>query len=1054
MLYLCSGNHLEILADQLASDITQPAENILEPELIVVPGPAFGRWLSLRLAYQQGVCANMAWRSPAELIWFLFQTALPDVPITNIFSPDVLVWRVFDVLSDDGFVGDHRPLLHYLSSGDPKQRWQLAKKLANLYEQYLIYRPDWVLDWEQREAKHWQASLWKKLVGRGNNRHWLTLQREMLKALVEDSSISNRLPQRISLFAVSTLSMTCLELLQALSKHVDVVIYHQNFSKGFWAEILTSKDRRRLLSIDGDNYLENGNQLLATMGRQGREQLVGLMQLEGSEKEVFVSPSSKGLLGCIQRDIFELKERCNKERFELGCGDNSLRIHVCHGAMREVEVLHDQLLDILQTDQSLSTADILVLIPEINTYAPYVEAVFGSAFGDRYVPWRIIGAGLDAHSSLIEVFFSLLDLPLGRFEADKITTLLEQRALQRQFGFLEADRETIERWVRELGIAWGADESEVNKLNFSSRSQHTWGAGTDRLLLGHALGNGDTPFLGILPTLELDGEEAELIGRLRTFLEQLIVLREDLKSPRSMREWIEFGHQILDGFFRFEGEDEVTQLQVYLGEVSRTVSASKHNGKTSLAVFKEALKDRISKKNSGQFMSGAVTFAALSHGQIVPAEVICIVGLNNDSFPRRVAQQSFDKIRVNPRNGDRRSRDEDRYVFLEGMLSARRKLYFSYVGRDARDDTENLPSVLLSELIDFIDKTCRAAGRVSASDSVITHHPLQSFSARYFKGEGNLFSYMAELMPLTEPGAQRPHPLLSKNLPSLKNEPLFLETLAQFFSNPARMLLRGRLGIHLERPRTKLSNREQVSIDRFEAHGLAEMLLRAQLKGESYGIITERLRSAGDIPIGTPGDIFLQKKWQETSKLASRLMSMLSHVDESDITLDGVVNGICLQGRLDNVADEGLIGYSASKLRPYELLRFWILHLALDALAGKSKRATRILIPGRTLILSPVNNAYELLQDLVSLYTEGMTRVLAFFPRSSWAYITANNNADIAAQKEWYGSDYKVGEGNNMYYQLAFRDNLDHVLLGEFQVIARTIYGSLHAHLLQEETFF
>ena len=144
MLHLCHGNQLEDLADRLVLDLTRPVKDVLAPDLIAVPGQGIARWLSLRLAHQQGIIANTLWQFPAELLWYLFRTILGNVPATNAFSADALAWRVLNVLIDEEFVAAHPPLSHYLESGDPQRRWQLAQRLGRLYEQYLVYRPDWI----------------------------------------------------------------------------------------------------------------------------------------------------------------------------------------------------------------------------------------------------------------------------------------------------------------------------------------------------------------------------------------------------------------------------------------------------------------------------------------------------------------------------------------------------------------------------------------------------------------------------------------------------------------------------------------------------------------------------------------------------------------------------------------------------------------------------------------------------------------------------------------------------------------------------------------------
>jgi exodeoxyribonuclease V gamma subunit len=1058
MLYLCHGNQLEDLADRLVLDLARPVSSVLAPELIAVPGQGVARWLSLRLAHQQGVVANTLWQFPAELLWHLFRAVLSDVSTTNAFSADALAWRVLNVLNDDNFVVAHSPLSHYLSSGDPQRRWQLAQRLGRLYEQYLIYRPDWIRRWQYQAVENWQGALWRQLIDTGNDRHWLIAQQEMLRRLNSDPSAVKKLPERISLFALPTLSPAYLELLQAVSKHIDVTIYHQNFSRGYWTEIISEKERARLVVAGGEaagQYIETGNSLLSTMGRQGREQLAGLLQLEALETEVFRSPPSSTVLGQIQSDIFELRERDDSQRFELKPEDNSLQLHCCHNVMREIEVAHDQLLGLFQTDHTLEPADVLVLVPEIDVFAPYVDAVFGAATGNRYIPWRLVGRGLVDTSPLVEAFFALLDLPFSRFEADKITGLLDRPALRRRFGFLESDTEQIRHWVRELGICWGIDTGDLSELEFSTGGRHTWRVGTDRLLLGHAMGEAGTLFSGILPRAPSDGGEAQIVGRLRTFLEQLIELRTDLDGSRTVVSWIEVANAILDQFFQIESDDEteVRQLRENLTAIAKVTDVAGYDSEVPLVVFRDALKARFSGITSGQFMTGAVTFATLAQGCCLPVRVMYLLGMNNEAFPGHETKHSFDQIKAQPRPGDRHRRDEDRHVFLEALLAARERFYISYVGKDARDDSEKPPSVFISELIDCIDSMCDTEGNGPPSNTLTIVHPLQAFSARYFDNEHEkLFSYATDLMPPDHARAMQSRPLLTNVLPSIERKVTTLETMTQFFANPARMLLRDRLGIFLEQRDGQLPTREPVSVDFIVRRSLAESAVHARLVDEPRELFTARWHASGKLPAGTPGDLLLEAVWQQVSELMPRLMTLLPNVNPEPVIVDVMVDGIQLQTSLDNVTSEGLIRYSVDKPSPHDLLKFWLSHLALNMSVGVAAGSSRMLTPDKTVTFLPVNNALEILGDLVSLYREGMTQALAFFPRSAWAHIATTGDPEAASLRVWQGSEYKVGEGDNMYYALAFRDTWDNVLAGEFPKLAARVYGPLCDHLAEEET--
>jgi len=1054
MLQICHANYLEDLADQLFLDLSERPSNTLAPELIGVPSQAIADWLSLRMASESGVVANVRRLLTAEIIWYLFRSVLPNVPSRNAFSVEVLTWRILECLEDESFILQHPPIANYLASGDLHNRWQLARNLGHLYGQYLIYRPDWILLWEDKESKEWQGALWKRLVDKGSDRHWLVLHKEMRRLLKQHSHARDQLPDRISLFALPTLSRTYLDLMQELSIYMEVRIYHQNFSSSYWGEILSEKEREQIIAHSrgvSPAYLEIGNPLLASMGRQGREQVLSLLELESEEIDKFREPSPHTLLGRIQRDIFALEGENQLGDFVLHKEDQSLQLHICHSMMREIEVLHDQLLALLDNDLTLNTSDILVLIPDLGSYAPHIEAVFGTAGGKRYLPWCLVGKGM-LDRPLIKSFLQIFDLMISRFEADKVIGLLEERVIAHRFGLVDTDIELIRKWVRDIGIYWGADFSTVNKLGFDTGYQHTWRSGVDRLLLSHAVGGRNKLFSGILPSAPLSSSEAEVVGRLCTFVEELIKLRETSEVSRAAVEWVEVSNRILDRFFLIESKNEleIRHLRESLTEVAERATAGNYRNELPLTIFLDALNNQLSSKISGKFMTGALTFAPLTHGACIPLKIICLVGLN-DSFPRHDRSYSFNRIRQEPRLGDSRQRDEDQHAFLEALLAARQQLYISYVGRDVREDSEKSASVLVSELINYASRICGTAFSATDSGALTVVHPLQAFSTKYFTGEDSrLFSYASEFAPTESANISDPREFHLKLPQAIEITDVELENLIQFFCNPAQMLLRDRLNVSLKRPRIWLPVCEPMVLDWLELKKLSEAAIQAQFKEESWESFITRCHADGKIPPATPGDLILSDAWSRAAEIRFRLRQIPFEKSRSGLTIETHIKRFRFRGTFQNVNSLGLVSYIFSEPKIYDLLRFWLSHLTLSASPHENVTASRMLTPGRTLVLHEIKNAADVLEELASLYEEGMNRPLAFFPRSAWAYVKAAKDPNRAAQKEWLGSDYSRGEGEDPYYAAAFEGIEDSVLGSEFTMLAKKILEPLRNNLAEE----
>ena len=1064
MLHLRIGNQLEQLSDRLIVDLGRPVNSIFDPEPVIVPGMAVARWLSLRMAQQTGISANIFWQLPADLLWFLFQKILKNVPKTNAFTSDALAWRIYDAFSDIQFLKRHESLRNYLEGGDPIKKWQLSEKIGSLFEQYLIYRPDWIFEWERRSTNHWQAELWAYLIDNGVTKHWLILQKKMLHLLDMDEFISASLPDRINIFAVPTLSTVYLNLLQVLSRHIDVVIYHNNFTKIHWVwtkAIFDADDHENRLVSNNEFFPDEQetNPLLFAMGRQGSEQMNFLIELDSVTKEEFIMPSATGLLGRIQRDVFISRKPIKEPRFEVDTDDRSLQIHVCHGVMREVEILHDQILDVLQGNKELSPSYILVLAPDIEAYAPYIGSVFGSAFGDRRLPWYLKNLSAVHGSALIDTFFLLLDLPLHRFEADKIGEILEGNSLRSRFKISDTDKEKILSWIRDIGIYWEFDQHDMDGLNSSMLHKYTWQAGIDRLLLSYAYGKDITSLPGFSSAIEFDQEEATLIGRLKTILEKLLCLRLDLKNPRRLNHWIDLSNKILEDFFEFDSEiDDLILLRKSLEDLLNISTSGNSHTELSLAVFREALRKKIKQQPAAQQITGAVMFSSLSQGNIVPAQVIYILGLNQHSFPRTESRYIFDHIKMHPRIGDRRLRDEDSHAFLEAILSARHRLYLSYIGRDINDETEYLPSALLSALIDYIDENCKETNEVLVSTTITTNHPLHPFSVDYFNERfENLFSYSNDLVPPTKIDPVPIRPLLKQALPPISDGYISLERLNRFFFNPSRMLIKDRIGVHLERPKGFESSFEPIVVERSTRRSVAEFVVHARLNGESYESVFNRLQINGKMPVGISAELLLDDVWLETTSLVSELSSLGTDLFTKNKKIEINIGGMQLNDIIPNFGDDELIRYTITDATeaffPIRLLEFWILHLVVNSITEGLSITTRIFTPKKIFRFPPTMDSFELLKDYVLLYREGMHRILRFFPRTSWAYAKSHTDPLSSAKAVWHGSQKYPGEQKDIYFALAFRDNLDSALNEEFELVAKRIFEPLIEHLVKEEKY-
>ncbi len=1095
MFSLYQSNRLEDLAQRLADVMQTGSRSPFVPEAVVTPHAGLGRWLALRLAEGRGVCANVEFPLPGAFIWGLFRRLFPEqIPEVTGFEPEVMVWRIDAFLSALPDADVFHPLRAYLSQADERMRHELAQRISDVFDQYLVYRPDWILAWEQGkraiEGDDWQAALWRVLTAGGRAQHWVYWQQRFFTGLDEGRLDTGRLPDRVILFAIQTLSPGYLEVLKRVAEHTEVHLFLLNPSEGHWSETVSeAAQARREAEAGGDElYLDVGNPLLSSMGGQGRDFFASILDLDPGSEELFKAPGAETLLGRLQRDILLLSTPEEGARIEPAaiCRDPSIQIHACHSPMREVEVLQDRLLDLFERHPGLWPDDVLVMTPDIAVYAPYIEAVFGEP-GDRpSIPFQLADRpGLDA-APMVRAFLDLLRMPLGRFEADRPLSVLEVAAVQRRFGLAEDDLPEIIRWVREDAIRWGRDAAHRRRFGREGRDANSWRAGLDRMLLGYAMGDGEgRMFEGWHPYAGVDGGDAAVLGALHEFMERLFTLAGRLEHPRTLDRWVALLLETLDLFFLPEGEEEgqLQTLRDLLATMLNEARAADYQAPVSTQRMLWLLEQRIGQTQGlGGFLRGGVTFSALTPQRSLPFEVICLIGMNDGRFPRERHPPDFDLMQGHRRPGDRSRRADDRYLFLETLLAARRELLISYVGQDIGDNSPRPPSVVVSELIDCL---ARYAADAKARDEVrngkVIRHPLQAFDPRCFAaGRSPLAAYSRALARaaqwLTVPGKVSPPPFLDGFLPKPPerwNHPT-LTDLEYFFSNPVRFLLRRRMGIDLKGRAALPEVRDPMALGRFEVAEWRRRMVAAMLDGRDPQEVHRWMQGAGVLPDGAWGEALFARYLADAESIVKRIRQYHETVPAERVSVDLRSGDMTLSGELFGIGRHGQFGYSASELWDKDRLRLWLRHLCLNlpvedkrqpvSRPGSSRvrgngdtgsvteeegRHTVWVHQGGVLHFTPVADAREQLADLLACYREGLARPLPYFPNTSWAYLVARiagKDAMAAAEGKWFGNHRCPGEWvRDDYYSLVFPGG--DVLDAHFEALARRVLEPLHAHM-------
>lgn len=1016
MIILHRSNRMEQLADGLARLVAQPAEGAdpFEAEQIVVQSRGMERFVSMHLARALGVWANPSFPFPRAIIERALQAELGPDDAAAAYGPDALLWtlaaRLPGRLTDAAF----EPLARYLDGDEGADLLlQLSERLARLFDDYLVYRfrpDDFVADWERGlRPDDFQAVLLRDLRDQLGQGHIAARATALVRALGQGQGPIPGLPRRLCLFGIASLPPLYLHVFEALSRRIEVHLFMLSPSQEYWADV---RRPGRGPGVDGgaggagaqgvgvgvDATLQSeGHPLLASLGQVAREfhhlleDGTGYVDASdgqataGADAQVrYVDPGEATLLRALQSDMLHLRARGTAgepARLEVPAEDRSIAVHACHGPMREVEVLHDQLVELLQAP-GVEPQDIVVMAPDIDAYAPFIDAVFGQTSGRPRVAYRISDRRVRSTHALVDAFDAILQVLAGRMTAGEVLDLLGRAPVRAHFGIPDEALGTLRQWVADSGIRWGVDAQHRADEGQPALSEHTFRFGLDRLLLGHAMeGGSQRMFAGHLPFDGVDSGDAELLGRLSHFCQTLFACRERVRGLREVAQWQQVLESVMGSLLSAEGAlaEEQQSIREVLHAMANAAGSAGFSQPLSLRAVRRKLAASIEDGAVARgFLAGGVTFCQLVPMRSIPFRVVCLIGMNDEDFPRRRPRLGFDRIASGKaRPGDRNPPAEDRFLFLEAVLSAREQLIITYQGRGIHDNAVRPPSVLVAELISVLARGFCFPGEVAEMDAepvavgdsgaaeahLLVHHRLQPFSPLYF-GAGDdprLFSYAQHFFEGASSleATRAPTVFIRGPLPAASElggealGALSLEALARFIERPVRRFMQQRLGLYLEEQHVLLQGREPMTLDALARWGVGDLLLGAARRGVGAAesgatgadAIEAAVRASGRLPPGTPGQLLFEGIAPGVARLAAAerertggapALGPLAFELPLSAGLDGPGRAgegvVVLHGALRSLWPGVQLRTQYSRVGGRQELRLWLHHLVANAL--------------------------------------------------------------------------------------------------------------------------
>ena len=1083
-------------------------DEIFTPETVVVQSQGMSVWLNQQLA--DPVAANLDTPFLNSFFDEILKRCIPE-KTDELMTEEWMFWRIFRILQTE--LPSYPEAARYVSTGNRGLKaCQLAEKMAGLFDQYQIYHPGLLHAWRNQtgdSAACWQARLFRQISLGACGRD------EKFSAFLAKEFTAEEiagLPKRVSLFGISALAPVYFEFFRKLGTVTEVWFYYLNPSLEYWSDNETQKSAARRRCRAGWENLQrgenpdanpSGNPLLTSLGRQGQDFFRYFSSLEdepeaeqcfehyvcGLENADRYQYKDFTMLGALQEDILLNIYRNPESRDDDpgsgrplhvpgGVPDGSVAIHSCHSDLRQVEVLYDQLLYLIERDK-LEPRDILVMAPDIGRFEPYIQAVFGSSESRLQNQYSIADRSQRSQNRCADTLLKTLELLNGRLEVTAVFDLLENEEVSERWGISGPELEEIRGWIAELGVHWGVDGADHERHCGVNFAEYSWKSGLDRLILGYAVKENDAEQAGeaVIPFDAAEGKNCIKLGNFIHFMQILFALQARLRGEYTLPEWCDLleeltGQLFCSGTRNYQELAALRSTFALLRDCGGTADSGSSllGARMDLSLIMYLLsKFLVPNKVPEPFLRGKITFCSLMPMRSIPMDVIAVLGLDEQNFPRRDYSPGFNVV---PAAGQRaaleRSRNsEDRYIFLEALLAARKHLLLFYQGKDPKTNKTRPPAVPLAELTDALDATFP-----ELSGKWETEHCLQAFDARYYKKGNKLFSYSEENFQGAEAFSEfrnaaafqklldDPEAVYRIKYPSrIANwaagqgpETLYQtspKTLESFFRNPCQFFLETAVGLrkHYDRE-IVLEDSESPVPDDLERYQLRSLMLDQIQAGLDPGPAQLLLlKKTNRLPVGNAG----KQLYNETLECIRQIPDdwLESYMHSCGFRIDLDLDGLRIEGEIP-VDEENLEPYvisrSSSIARDLISLRFR--HLILCA-AGHCVTAHFWNQKDKYcqhLDGLDAETAKEKLRPLIGYYLEGHHRPLPFFPKAG--FVVSPDRKDWKKTKNFRtafaGDSFSSGDYEDPAVQLIFtEDALDEgsPFLDEFGQISQIVFG-------------
>lgn len=1034
------SNRIDTLSKKWIEN-TNYSKNIFQPHVILTQTQGMNNWLKLQRVQALGNSTNLQFVTPNDFLLFIYELIqLNSVQKISNRNIDLIIYKI---LSEKEFQYQFPDVTKYFTSENTIlkeiRQWELAYQTSDLLDQYQIYRQDTLRRWLEDDAVdakfRWQQYIWKRLHDVvGERLIDLSEMQTNVFHLLEDKSIQQLIFEKyphISIFGISILSAYHIQMLYKLSEIIQIDFYLLNPAPEIFWDMDISESERLKKGLQG-NYVI-GNELLTNWGKviQQTFRLLNKDDLLLNTSEILDVEewNNDTLLGNIKNSI--LNNHVEKLHWsnEL-IFDQSIFIANHYTIQNEVIGLYNFLLHQIQNGKEIKDSDVLIICTDIDLYTPYIRSVFeNSPYPIRYT---ISDESIQNGDSIISALSDILNFDFNRFTVENVFELLEHKSIRLNFSITRIH--FLKNCINRLNIRYGIYNHEEDDTYLVS-----WWHGMKKSVLDIFIEGQEEYVLSgkefVLKDLIDQNEDILELSRLFEFVDRLMDLSKEVTQSKTLVDWKVIIDEVIVNFFNENSENFIEQYEFIFTQLKQleTISEFINHEKLSFKLFAFRLSKLLHKMNTeGRFLKRGITFCSPIPFRSVPFKMIGFLGMNFDAFPRRHVESTINYITHHPQLGDRNTKENDRHLFLESILSAEKIFYVSYLGRNTQDNTIKPPSILVEELIEYIQFNATTSD--SIRHNLIQYFPLNAYSYKFNKPKSILL----------------PNYLIKKStefISIFKKEKVHQDVVEkvnwrdviQFFINPSKYYLNKYRSIYLSTKDEKNEGYETLLLNHLDEYIFREKFDLTNEKSfeEQYKFFYKD----GQLPLKNVSEYYINKWKNDWSEIDDSIKTIIKSTSKITHSIECEVNSIIVSANITTYGKYLIeIDFSNNSLKK-------LLHLYINYLLLRSQNIECTpLYFSKTDVMSfdeiKMETVQEKLKNVLGFYVENYKKALPIDSKINFKKLT-----ELSLEPEKFIA-YIKSSYNNEYADVHIKYIIEHYsikeVMPEIVYIATEIYESIN----------